>query len=220
MSEENFTTHYFDRVTSNANVNYPVIATRSADKNSARPLHLYALLDQDALVRVGHSVCYHPRSSASRRRPRSRIFSVLEDHSRVQAGRWIDRFTGHEIQEFSARFIQVVADLAQLDPQVLNHRQRFQRSYGVRKSCRYGLNRQRSMEILHAQSCRSRPRLAIVLHSKFRIDLRHLSKRRLPRRVFETHRNLSDVQLESDFLRPRFPSQCEGRAQRGMARER
>ena len=54
--EKNFSTHNFNCVASNADVNYPVIVTRGAHKNSTRPLHFDALFDQYALVRSSNSV--------------------------------------------------------------------------------------------------------------------------------------------------------------------
>src|ERR1039457_6065952 len=84
--EENLAAHHFDCVASDANVNYPVIATRRAHKNPARSLHLDALLDEDALLGFGYSVRHHPRRRASRCRPRSRILSVVEQHPGVQTG--------------------------------------------------------------------------------------------------------------------------------------
>ena len=44
--EENFAADNFDCVASNADVNYPVIVLRCADKNAAGPLHLDALFDE------------------------------------------------------------------------------------------------------------------------------------------------------------------------------
>src|ERR1035437_2927261 len=117
--EENFAAHHFDCVASDANVNYPVIATRRAHKNPARSLHLAALLDEDALLGFGYPVRHHPRRRASRCRPRSRILSVVEQHPGVQTGRRIDGFTRHEVQEFSARFLQIVDGAVQIDTQFL-----------------------------------------------------------------------------------------------------
>ena len=45
---------------SDAHVNYTVIVVRSADKNSARPLHLDALFDKNALVGLSDAVRDHP----------------------------------------------------------------------------------------------------------------------------------------------------------------
>src|SRR5579859_4943371 len=63
-SEENLPTDHFDSIASDANVNYPVIATRRAHKNPARSLHLDSLFDQDLLLRFGHAVRHHPRGRA------------------------------------------------------------------------------------------------------------------------------------------------------------
>jgi len=59
--EEYFAAHDFNRVPSDAHVNYPVIAElaieRCADKNPAGPLHLDTLLDEDAFIGFSPTPC-------------------------------------------------------------------------------------------------------------------------------------------------------------------
>ena len=54
--EKDFATQNFDGTASNADVNYPVIVLRCADKNTAGPLHLDALFDEHSLVGSGDAV--------------------------------------------------------------------------------------------------------------------------------------------------------------------
>src|ERR1700722_387321 len=116
VSEENFTAHDFDRIAADAHVNYTVIAkiilARGSHKNPVWTVHFDALLNEYALLRFSHSMRPHPRSRASRRRPRSRVLTVVKEHSGVQAGRRIDGFTGHEVEKLPACFRQVFGDVA------------------------------------------------------------------------------------------------------------
>src|SRR5579864_3515137 len=58
-----------------------------------------------------------------------------------------------------------------------------------------------------------------MLHSEHWINLRHLSKRRLPGRLFKSHRDLSHIQLERDLAGFTGSPQCKRCPQRRMARE-
>src|SRR5439155_18509782 len=112
--------------------------------------------------------------------------------------------------------LQVVAGAAQVEPQFLNDRERFQWSHRKGDSGRHGLDRQRGVEVVYVQSRSSRDCFAVMLCSKHRIDLRHLSKCSQARRFFKSNRNLSNVQLKRDLLCSGIPTQRKCRPQCGM----
>ena len=89
-SKRNFSAQNFHSISTHANVNHSVIVTRRAHQNAARPFHLESLLDEHLLIGFGHSVRYHPRGGASRRRARGWVLAVVEHHASVQPGRGID----------------------------------------------------------------------------------------------------------------------------------
>src|ERR1700733_9988758 len=105
-SEKKFSSPEFKCGASDTYVNYSVMAAAGAHKNPARPQHLDALFDQNALIGLSHAIGNHPRRSAARGRSGRTHFGAVEHHARVQTSRRINRFARHEVNKFSARLLQ------------------------------------------------------------------------------------------------------------------
>src|SRR5579864_6384945 len=121
--EKNFAAQNFDGGASNADVNYPVILLRRADKNAAGPLHLDALFDEHALVGSGDTMGDHPCRRATCGGPSCGILAVVEEHTGMQTGCGIDGSTGDEVEKLSTRFLQIFCGPLNVDANLLNHGQ-------------------------------------------------------------------------------------------------
>jgi hypothetical protein len=93
--------HDLDNVASDANVDDSVSGFRGTHKNPAGTHHLEALLDQNAFFGMSDTMGDHPGGGAPGRRPGSRVFSVVEEHARVQTGRGIHGFARDKVEELS-----------------------------------------------------------------------------------------------------------------------
>jgi hypothetical protein len=58
--KEKFSAQNFNNISTDAYINHSVIVSRGTNKNSAGPLHLDALLDQDPFVGPRNSMLNHP----------------------------------------------------------------------------------------------------------------------------------------------------------------
>ena len=121
--EKDFATQNFDGTASNADVNYPVIVLRCADKNTAGPLHLDALFDEHSLVGSGDAVGDHPGRRATCGGPGRRILAVVEEHASVQTRRGVYGFTSNEVEKPSSRTLQIFGGPLNVDANPLNHGQ-------------------------------------------------------------------------------------------------
>src|SRR6266481_10123690 len=137
--EEYFAAHDFNRVPADAHVNYPVIGPlaianfaiqRSTDKNPAGPMHLHALLDEDAFFGFRYAVRHHPGRGTTRGRARCRVLAIVEEHAGMQPGFAIHGFAGDKIKKLTRSFGEILGGAVQVDLQVLNYGERLQRRHG------------------------------------------------------------------------------------------
>src|SRR5437868_13417683 len=98
---ENFTAQHLHCIAADANINYSVISSRGANENSARTAHLEALFDHHALIWLRDMMGDHPGGGAACRRAGCRIFSVVEDHPRVELGVGLLDFAADKVKEFA-----------------------------------------------------------------------------------------------------------------------
>src|SRR6476660_8108759 len=97
--KKNLAADNFDCVTSNTDVNYTVIAARSAHENPAGTPHLDSLFDENMLLRLSHAVGDHPGRCAAGGRAGCRIFAVVDQHPGMQTCLRVDGFPCHEVEE-------------------------------------------------------------------------------------------------------------------------
>ena len=98
-SEENFGAHNFNDVASDADVDHSVSVFRGTHENTAAALHFDTLLDQYALVGTGNAMGYHPRGGTAGGRSGGGIFSVVEEHARLQTSPGIYGLAADEIEK-------------------------------------------------------------------------------------------------------------------------
>src|SRR5215469_11288497 len=103
-SEENFGAHNFNGVASDADVDDSVSVLRGTHENTAAALHFDTLLDQYALIGTGNAMGNHPRGGAAGSRPGGGIFSVVEEHARLQTGLGIYRLAADEVEKLGIAF--------------------------------------------------------------------------------------------------------------------
>src|SRR5215831_4969486 len=84
LSQEQLSTHHFSGVTAYADVDDLVTCPAGAQEDSAAPLHLYTLLQQNFLVCGNHAALHRPRRARTCGRAGGRIFSVVKEHARLQ----------------------------------------------------------------------------------------------------------------------------------------
>src|SRR5256885_9029881 len=75
-SKENFAAQHLDRISTDTHINHSITDARGAHENPAGSVHLDALLDKNALVRISNLMRDHPCRCASRRRPGGRVLAV------------------------------------------------------------------------------------------------------------------------------------------------
>jgi len=105
--KEKFSAKNFDSISTDTHINHSVIPVGSPYKNATRTVHLNALLDQDAFVGPGHVGCHHPCGGATRSRPGSWIFAVVEHHASMQPRSRVQGLASHEVKKLSARAFQI-----------------------------------------------------------------------------------------------------------------
>src|ERR1017187_6030173 len=94
--QSNFTAENFYTISTDTHIDHLVIVLEillcRTHENAARTVHLEPLFDFHLLIARGHPVCDHPGRTASRRRTRRRILSVVENHARMQPRVGVDGF--------------------------------------------------------------------------------------------------------------------------------
>src|SRR5208283_1423180 len=122
--EREFAAEDFHTISTDTHIDNLVITPRGADEDAAGTTHFQALLDQYLLIARGNAVGDHPSGTATGGGSGGRIFSVVEQHARMQARFGVDGLAGNEVEKLSLAAGQVFSGTALIEVKRLERLQR------------------------------------------------------------------------------------------------